>query len=227
MDPDTEKKVPEKLIDALRQAGHVAGEPTTTPSSGITLDASDKWLPKGTGAPSKLGIFKNLLFKGANIGTAIYAIYEVYQQIASMDNKDPSWREKATRLVAHLIDEYGLPMTATILGGIVGGAFSGGPGSIPGVILGLGSGVLADLWLGDDAREIVNNLVDQLFGKTKDTRQSIPGGNTNVELVKERDDETTDDNIVTVHSMDLDESVPDEISDMHLRLEKVINVSPV
>lgn len=207
IDPKTETDVIAKLQQAMRDAGYQVGQ-TAAPSDNIGAAGPRIGTPVLGNVPSGVsgnvkpivkpstslaGASANALFKGVNLMAVLYAIWQSYQMIAALDPNDPDWHEKASREVAHLIDAYGLPVVATILGGIVGGAFTGGPGSIPGIIMGMTTGVLADMALGDSAAEIVDGLVDKLFGKDSDSRKQIPGGNKPITPAMEHNTEITED----------------------------------
>jgi len=132
--------------------------------------------PSGVNYKGQGTTLKSLALKALGEGTqallAAYAIYDIWEQIQSIPRDDPDWHEKATRLVSEAIASYGLPLVGMYLGALVGGVISGGPAGIPAAVAGLGAGVIADLYLGDSAKDMADRLVDQLFGKTAQTRRS-------------------------------------------------------
>jgi len=105
----------------------------------------------------------------ATPAAAIYSIYEGWQQISALPKDKMSraqYSAEVTKIVARLVQENGIVLVSTYLGGLAG-APAGGVGAIPGMILGATSGIAAEYWFGDDISKVVNGVVDYMYGTDK------------------------------------------------------------
>jgi hypothetical protein len=114
------------------------------------------------------------LRKIANPAFAVYAIYEGWQQIMTLWNahkqgklSDQQFAAETTKIVAKLVEEYGIIQVSTWLGGAAGGAATGGAGAIPGMIAGAAAGIGLEHYFGDDISSVVNNVIDYLYSTDK------------------------------------------------------------
>jgi hypothetical protein len=103
--------------------------------------------------------------------TAVVEIFEGYQQISAIPTDIPrdEYRARVTKIVARLVEDFGLFWVGAILGGALAGAFSGGVGTVVGFIAGGAGGIAASYLLGDSVGEISDQIVDKLYGTTGKT----------------------------------------------------------
>lgn len=112
------------------------------------------------GAASKMAVKATLPL------AAIPAIYDGYKQISALPTDMPrdQYRASVTKIVARLVEEFGLFWVGAILGGALAGLFSGGLGSVAGFVAGGVGGIAASYLLGDSVGEISDQIVDKLYG---------------------------------------------------------------
>jgi hypothetical protein len=105
----------------------------------------------------------------ATPAAAIYSIYEGWQQISALPKDKMSraqYSAEVTKIVARLVQENGIVLVSTYLGGLAG-APAGGVGAIPGMVAGAGVGMAAEYYFGDDISKVVNGVVDYMYGTDK------------------------------------------------------------
>jgi hypothetical protein len=114
------------------------------------------------------------LRKIANPAFAVYAIYQGWQQIMTLWDahkqgklSDQQFAAETTKIVAKLVEEYGIIQVSTWLGGAAGGAATGGAGAIPGMIAGAAAGIGLEHYFGDNISSVVNNVIDYLYSTDK------------------------------------------------------------
>jgi hypothetical protein len=147
------------------------GQGTSMPTSPYQVPGSTN---SPAGAPEASALSK--LWKGAKkLGsklalpaTALVEIYEGYQQISALPTDMPrdQYRAKVTKIVARLVEDFGLFWVGSILGGAIAGVFSGGNplGAVAGFVVGGTSGIAASYLLGDSVGAISDQIVDKLYG---------------------------------------------------------------
>lgn len=157
----------------------IQGRPTGTAASvepmaarGIPgMDATPAASPTPPAAPAdwkakvKLG-----LRKIAAPAAAAYSVYEGWNKISALPKDKMSraqYSAEVTKIVAKLVEENGIVLVSTWLGGLAGGAITGGAGAIPGMVVGATSGIAAEYWFGDDISKVVNGVVDYMYGTDK------------------------------------------------------------
>jgi hypothetical protein len=97
---------------------------------------------------------------------AFYSVYEGWNKINALPKDKMSraqYAAEVTKIVAKLVEENGIVLVSTWLGGLAGAPI-GGVGAVPGMILGAGSGIAAEYWFGDDISKVVNGVVDYMYG---------------------------------------------------------------
>jgi len=126
----------------------------------------------GTAAAQDLGPMsklwagaKGLAKKAALPLAAVYAIWEGYKQISALPTDMPQdqYRAAVTKIVARLVNDYGLFWVGSLLGAGLAGAVSG-PGALVGFVAGGAGGIAASYFLGDSVGAITDKIVDQLYG---------------------------------------------------------------
>jgi len=108
---------------------------------------------------------KGLAAKAALPLTAIYSIWEGYKQISALDTSMPQdqYRAAVAKIVARLVNEFGLFWVGAILGAAIAGAVTG-PGALIGFVAGGAGGIAANYFLGDSVNAITDQIVDALYG---------------------------------------------------------------
>jgi len=108
---------------------------------------------------------KGLAAKAALPLTAIYSIWEGYKQISALDTSMPEdqYRAAVAKIVARLVNEFGLFWVGAILGAAIAGAVTG-PGALIGFVAGGAGGIAASYLLGDSVNAITDQIVDSLYG---------------------------------------------------------------
>lgn len=118
------------------------------------------------GTMSKLwsGI-KGIAGKAALPITAIYSIWDGYTQISALpaDMPKDQYHAAVAKIVARLVNDYGLFWVGAILGAGTAGAISG-PGALAGFVAGGAGGIAASYLLGDSVGAITDAIVDQMYG---------------------------------------------------------------
>ena len=109
---------------------------------------------------------------------AIYSIYEGWTKISALPKDKMSraqYAAEVTKIVARLVQENGIVLVSTTLGGLAG-APMGGVGAIPGMVAGAAGGLAAEYYFGDDISKVVNGVVDHMYGtdKTPEPQQNKP-----------------------------------------------------
>jgi len=105
----------------------------------------------------------------ATPAAAIYSIYQGWQQISALPKDKMSraqYAAEVTKIVARLVQENGIILVSTTLGGLAGAPI-GGVGAIPGMVAGFASGIAAEYYFGDDISKVVNGVVDYMYGTDK------------------------------------------------------------
>ena len=166
----------------------IQGRPTGTAASAETMAA--RGIP-GMDAPASAAamppaapgnwksLVKNSLRKIAAPASALYSVYEGWNKINALPKDTMSraqYAAEVTKIVTKLVEENGIVLVSTWLGGLAGGAMSGGVGAIPGMIAGTASGIAAEYYFGDNISEVVNGVVDSLYG-TGNTPSPAPQEN--------------------------------------------------
>ena len=151
-------ETPEQKRMRLQRAAQATIDRTATPAAGSLTKA---W--QGVkGAASKVAVKATLPL------AAIPAIYEGYQQIIALPADMPrdQYRASVTKIVARLVEEFGLFWVGAILGAALAGVFSGGNplGAVAGFLAGGAGGIAASYLLGDSVGEISDQIVDKLYG---------------------------------------------------------------
>jgi hypothetical protein len=154
----------------------IQGRPTGTAASaqpmaarGIPgMDAPAPAAPLPPAAPANWKtLVKNGLRKLAAPAAAAYSVYEGWNKINALPKDKMSraqYAAEVTKIVTKLVEENGIVLVSTWLGGLAGGAITGGAGAIPGMIGGAGIGMAAEYYYGDNISEVVNGVVDSLYG---------------------------------------------------------------
>ena len=156
----------------------IQGRPTGTAASaqpmaarGIPgMDVSPAAPPTPPAAPADWKAKVKLAMKRiATPAAAIYSIYEGWQQISALPKDKMSraqYSAEVTKIVARLVQENGIVLVSTTLGGLAG-APMGGVGAIPGMVAGFAGGLATEYYFGDDISKVVNGVVDYMYGTDK------------------------------------------------------------
>lgn len=112
------------------------------------------------------GAASKIASKAALPVAAAVEIYDGYKQISALPTDMPrdQYRAAVTKIVARLVEEFGLFWVGAILGGALAGAFTGGVGSVAGFLAGGAGGIAASYLLGDSVGAISDQIVDKLYG---------------------------------------------------------------
>ena len=143
------------------KAAQAAGDAVAGPAQAMPYtQAAGK-----AGTMSKLwsGI-KGIAGKAALPITALYSIWDGYKQISALpaDMPKDQYHAAVAKIVARLVNDYGLFWVGAILGAGAAGAISG-PGALAGFVAGGAGGIAASYFLGDSVGAITDAIVDQMY----------------------------------------------------------------
>jgi hypothetical protein len=154
-----EKVAQDARTAASQTAAQTAAQATSTAGAAAGKEA---------GALSKIWSgLKGVAKKAALPAAAAVEIYDGYQQITALPTDMPrdQYRAAVTKIVARLVEEFGLFWVGSILGGALAGVFTANPlGAIAGFVAGGAGGIAASYLLGDSVGEISDQIVDKLYG---------------------------------------------------------------
>jgi len=195
------------------QAAQTAGASTASAAQAAGTAAA-----QDLGAMSKLySGLKGVASKAAFPLTAAYSIYEGYQQIAAIPKDTPrdQYRVAVAKIVARLVNEFGLFWVGAILGAGLAGAISG-PGAIVGFIAGGAGGIAANYFLGDSAGAITDSIVDQLYGTSSN-------GNSSKINISPEDAAVLDQALKDIQTLSRDPAVAADITpDIRAQIDRVV-----
>jgi hypothetical protein len=155
---------------------------------------------------------KGIASKAALPITALYSIWDGYEQISALpaDMPKDQYRAAVTKIVARLVNDFGLFWVGAILGAAAAGAISG-PGALVGFVAGGAGGIAASYLLGDSVGAITDAIVDQMYGL---------GPKINI---SSEDAAVLDQNLKDIQSMSKDPAIAAAITpDLRSRIERVI-----
>ena len=155
---------------------------------------------------------KGIASKAALPITALYSIWDGYEQISALpaDMPKDQYRAAVTKIVARLVNEFGLFWVGAILGAAAAGAISG-PGALVGFVAGGAGGIAASYLLGDSVGAITDAIVDQMYGLSPKIN------------ISSEDAAVLDQNLKDIQSMSKDPTIAAAITpDLRSRIERVV-----
>jgi hypothetical protein len=155
---------------------------------------------------------KGIASKAALPITALYSIWDGYEQISALpaDMPKDQYHAAVTKIVARLVNDFGLFWVGAILGAAAAGAISG-PGALVGFVAGGAGGIAASYFLGDSVGAITDAIVDQMYGL---------GPKINI---SSEDAAVLDQNLKDIQSMSKDPAIAAAITpDLRSRIERVV-----
>jgi hypothetical protein len=156
--------------------------PVDSESGGGTEEPKPETKPTEEGKGGKgRGKFGGKAVAGANILLAAYALYEMWQEIQALDPnmKKGEYRQALLQIVGRTVAQVGLAWTGAFVAATVAGALTGGLGAIPGFLVGLAGGALAQYAYGDSVDAIADQIVDYLY--TGDEEEEVPGPDASIQ----------------------------------------------
>ena len=159
------KKIGPYYSDTPAQAmpySQAAQEPWKGPAAG---SAAGSAAGEASGLSKLWKGAKGLAAKVALPLAALYSIWDGYKQISALDTSMPQdqYRAAVSKIVARLVNEFGLFWVGAILGAAIAGAVTG-PGALIGFVAGGAGGIAANYFLGDSVNAITDEIVDSLYG---------------------------------------------------------------
>jgi hypothetical protein len=175
--PDIDRQVPKPKVPASTAGYLQAVSPNSPLGRAQTRATAAPPTPPAAPADWKAKV-KSGMKRLATPAAALYSIYQGWQQISALPKDKMSraqYAAEVTKIVARLVQENGIVLVSTTLGGLAG-APAGGVGAIPGMIAGAGAGLAAEYYFGDDISKVVNGVVDYMYGtdQTPEPQQNKP-----------------------------------------------------
>jgi len=103
-------------------------------------------------------------------------IYDGFVEIMELDSNDPNYKVNVTKVIAHLVDQFGLAWVGGVIGTYIGAmagsvvpGFGNLVGAAVGLIGGFAGGYVASEFLGKSVDDLVDSIIDQIAAKTSTT----------------------------------------------------------